>query len=91
VGGTPYYMAPEILKSGIDHLSPTKFKCDVYSFGILLNELLEETIPYKGNISEGTTTLKLQTLKEMIEKKQTTTLVLHKGSPPTPYHILLGQ
>jgi len=42
--GTPYYMAPEIL-AGTFGSTPT-IHCDVYSFGLLVNELLDERIPY---------------------------------------------
>ena len=42
--GTPLYMAPEL------YLSDAKYdnKVDVYSFGILLAELLTRTIPFNG-------------------------------------------
>lgn len=39
--GTFVYMAPEVIKSG-----PYDEKCDVYSFGILLNELITGKYPY---------------------------------------------
>ena len=40
--GTPHWMAPEILKGG-------KYECpsDIYSFGILLWEMMTGKIPYK--------------------------------------------
>jgi len=48
IGGTPFYMAPEILtgKYQEEHLG----KADVYSFGILVNELLMEQTPYRNMI-----------------------------------------
>ena len=42
VGGTSGYMAPELL----DSISPPDFPIDVYSFGILLNEVVAEEEPY---------------------------------------------
>ena len=41
--GTPYYMAPEMLKRRGDHRS------DVYSLGILLYECLVGDVPFKGD------------------------------------------
>ncbi|OHS92864.1 hypothetical protein TRFO_12233 [Tritrichomonas foetus] len=41
--GTPHWMAPEILKSG-----NYTTKVDVYAFGILLWELLTESVPFRG-------------------------------------------
>lgn len=41
--GTPHWMAPEIFES--NHYSE---KVDVYAFGILLWEMLTESIPFKG-------------------------------------------
>ena len=40
--GTPAWMAPEVFKK-----EPYSFKVDVYSFGVLLWELLTETTPFK--------------------------------------------
>ena len=42
--GTGAYMAPELL----DSTSPPDFKADVYSFGILLNEVIQEEEPFSG-------------------------------------------
>jgi len=42
VGGTAGYMAPELL----DSTSPPDFSSDVYSFGILMNEVIAEEEPY---------------------------------------------
>jgi tRNA A-37 threonylcarbamoyl transferase component Bud32 len=42
VGGTAGYMAPELL----DSTSPPDFSSDVYSFGIVLNEVIMEEEPY---------------------------------------------
>ncbi|KAE8664382.1 Serine/threonine-protein kinase CTR1 [Hibiscus syriacus] len=41
--GTPEWMAPEILRN-----QPTNEKCDVYSFGVILWELVTLCIPWKG-------------------------------------------
>ena len=42
IGGTAAYMAVELL----DSVSPPEFNSDVYSFGILMNELIAEEEPY---------------------------------------------
>lgn len=39
--GTYVYMAPEVIRS-----EPYTEKCDVYSFGIILNELITGERPY---------------------------------------------
>lgn len=39
--GTYVYMAPEVIRS-----EPYNEKCDVYSFGIVLNELVTGEYPY---------------------------------------------
>lgn len=39
--GTYVYMAPEVIKC-----EPYNEKCDVYSFGIILNELITGEYPY---------------------------------------------
>lgn len=44
VAGTGAYMAPELL----DSTGAPDFKVDVYSFGILLNELIQEEEPFSG-------------------------------------------
>jgi len=43
-GGSPYYMAPEqVRQEAVDR------RCDVFSLGIVLYELLTETRPFRGN------------------------------------------
>jgi serine/threonine protein kinase len=42
--GTPFYMAPQLLK-GLKYSS----KCDVWSIGVIYYELLFGTHPWKGN------------------------------------------
>ena len=42
IGGTAGYMAPELL----DSTKPPEFSSDVYSFGIVLNELIAEEEPF---------------------------------------------
>ncbi|KAE8676025.1 Detected protein of confused Function [Hibiscus syriacus] len=41
--GTPEWMAPEVLRN-----EPANEKCDVYSFGVILWELVTLQIPWKG-------------------------------------------
>ncbi|XP_022732706.1 probable serine/threonine-protein kinase SIS8 isoform X2 [Durio zibethinus] len=41
--GTPEWMAPEVLRN-----EPANEKCDVYSFGVILWELVTLRIPWKG-------------------------------------------
>ncbi|XP_047158359.1 probable serine/threonine-protein kinase SIS8 [Vigna umbellata] len=41
--GTPEWMAPEVLRN-----EPANEKCDVYSFGVILWELITTRIPWKG-------------------------------------------
>ena len=41
--GTPHWMAPEIMRG-----EPYKEEADVYSFGMILWELLTGKIPYEG-------------------------------------------
>ncbi|CAF1058359.1 unnamed protein product [Didymodactylos carnosus] len=42
VCGTAGYMAPELLDSS----NPPEYSCDVYSFGVMLNEIIQEEEPY---------------------------------------------
>lgn len=42
--GTPYYMAPEILKE-----EDYSFKSDIWSLGIVLHQLCTEKPPFAGN------------------------------------------
>jgi serine/threonine protein kinase len=49
VGGTPFYMSPEILKGEFDLNQADK--ADIYAFAILVNELLDEKQPYYGLLS----------------------------------------
>jgi hypothetical protein len=44
VGGSPYYMAPEQVR----HSSVDK-RCDVFSLGVVLYELLTDSRPFRGN------------------------------------------
>ncbi|PAA72592.1 hypothetical protein BOX15_Mlig009870g1, partial [Macrostomum lignano] len=46
--GTAAYMAPELLES----TKPFEFNCDVYSYGILLNELISEEQPYSSQMRQ---------------------------------------
>lgn len=42
--GTPYFLSPEILTS-----QPYSYKCDIWSLGVVVYELMTFTIPFKGN------------------------------------------
>lgn len=46
--GTPYYMSPQVLQS-IHYTS----KCDIWSLGVILYELLFGTLPWMGKNEEG--------------------------------------
>jgi len=56
-GGTPIYMAPELLK-----LEQPTTACDVYSYGIMAWEVLYEKVPYK----DAHPSLTLEKLKEIV-------------------------
>lgn len=43
-GGSPYYMSPEQVRR-----EPVDRRCDVFSLGVVLYELLTETRPFRGN------------------------------------------
>jgi len=60
--GTPVYMAPEILKKNNNEDGYTN-KCDIYSFGIMLIEMITLESPYK----ECKNVLEIMTLKEKIK------------------------
>ncbi|EGZ20064.1 hypothetical protein PHYSODRAFT_496725 [Phytophthora sojae] len=47
-GGTAAYMAPELLSSSVI----ANEKTDVYSFGVLMNEVLHEEEPYQQNLRQ---------------------------------------
>ncbi|KAE9110078.1 hypothetical protein PF005_g11751, partial [Phytophthora fragariae] len=47
-GGTAAYMAPELLSSSMI----ANEKTDVYSFGVLMNEVLHEEEPYQQNLRQ---------------------------------------
>ena len=49
--GTPYTMAPEIYFS-YDRLASYTTKCDIWSLGILLHEMLYQKHPFRSNKSE---------------------------------------
>jgi len=57
--GTPYYMAPEILNAQGPLGSTITTKCDVYSFAIMIYELVTEMVPYGKSVS---------TLEQLITK-----------------------
>ena len=57
--GTLPYMAPELLRSARG--AAYTERCDVYSCGILANEVLTQTIPYSDAQTEQ---VKLQTILE---------------------------
>jgi len=50
IGGTPYYMAPEILMGAFDLQNGAK--ADMYAFAVLVNEFLDERLPYTSVIGE---------------------------------------
>lgn len=53
VVGTPYYIAPEILKTQHNKGKTYDERCDVWSLGVLLYMLLSGTPPFGGNDDRG--------------------------------------
>lgn len=45
--GTPYYLAPEIIIANTEDIV-YKYETDVYAFGVTMNELLTEKIPFEN-------------------------------------------
>ena len=70
--GTLPYMAPELLRSARG--AAYTERCDVYSCGILANEVLTQTIPYSDAQTEQ---VKLQTILEARCRALQTTLQTH--------------
>jgi len=58
--GTPVYMAPEILNNSNNDIDGYDDKCDVYSFGIMMLELVTNEAPFK----------ECQNVFEIINKKE---------------------
>jgi NIMA (never in mitosis gene a)-related kinase len=41
--GTPYYLAPEIWDN-----KPYNYKCDIFSLGVVLYEMITLSLPFNG-------------------------------------------
>ena len=57
--GTPIYMAPELITDNQVILKKYPFACDVYSFGIMANEIYTKTKPYAEVRQHGISRLEL--------------------------------
>ena len=61
--GTPLYMSPQLLEKKY-----YTSKCDIWSLGIMLYELLFKLAPFPAN-----------NLKELVEKVKTSNPIIYKG------------
>jgi len=76
-GGTPVYSAPEVLVGKYNFNAPDSDKADVYSFSILVNEIITERIPFYGS--------NLMSLDDL--KQKVTTGELQENRPTLGEHL----